>query len=187
MRSSASSNAERAYHPAGGRTPVARTPRRETGGTPATVVTAAGGGHARERALQDPGLKDYVRCPFYIGTISWNPWWNGWLAGRPYKRPPPTLVTRDASPFHVLDQKYHRLIFSCDDQKQRLGDCIGKGAFGSVYKAFNWGTGEAVAVKQIKLGDLPKSELRMIEVNTPPFFFTIVGSERYLQQYKSGV
>ncbi|RDL38065.1 Cell division control protein-like protein 15 [Venustampulla echinocandica] len=45
----------------------------------------------------------------------------------------------------------------------RLGECLGKGAFGSVYKAFNWGTGEAVAVKQIKLGDLPKSELRMIE------------------------
>lgn len=33
-----------------------------------------------------------------------------------------------------------------------------------MYKAFNWGTGEAVAVKQIKLADLPKSELRMIEV-----------------------
>ena len=47
---------------------------------------------------------------------------------------------------------------------QRLGECLGKGAFGSVYKAFNWGTGEAVAIKQIKLGDLPKSELRMIEV-----------------------
>lgn len=47
---------------------------------------------------------------------------------------------------------------------QRLGECLGKGAFGSVYKAFNWGTGEAVAVKQIKLADLPKSELRMIEV-----------------------
>jgi serine/threonine protein kinase len=46
---------------------------------------------------------------------------------------------------------------------QRLGECLGKGAFGSVYKAFNWGTGEAVAIKQIKLGDLPKSELRMIE------------------------
>ncbi|KAE8453022.1 hypothetical protein EG329_012209 [Mollisiaceae sp. DMI_Dod_QoI] len=45
----------------------------------------------------------------------------------------------------------------------RLGECLGKGAFGSVYKAFNWGTGEAVAVKQIKLGDLPKSELRNIE------------------------
>ncbi|RFU77239.1 ste ste11 cdc15 kinase [Trichoderma arundinaceum] len=45
----------------------------------------------------------------------------------------------------------------------RLGECIGKGAFGSVYKAFNWGTGEAVAIKQIKLTDVPKSELRMIE------------------------
>ncbi|EHK39492.1 hypothetical protein TRIATDRAFT_231437 [Trichoderma atroviride IMI 206040] len=45
----------------------------------------------------------------------------------------------------------------------RLGECLGKGAFGSVYKAFNWGTGEAVAIKQIKLTDLPKSELRMME------------------------
>jgi serine/threonine protein kinase len=47
---------------------------------------------------------------------------------------------------------------------QTLGECLGKGAFGSVYKAFNWGTGAAVAVKQIKTGNLPKSELRMIEV-----------------------
>ncbi|KAI0179538.1 cell division control protein [Hypoxylon sp. FL1284] len=70
------------------RTP--NTPRREGGG--------------RERALQDPGLRDY-----------------------------------------------------------RLGECLGKGAFGAVYKAIHWGTGEAVAVKQIKLDNLPKSELRMIE------------------------
>ncbi|KAI8306436.1 Cytokinesis protein [Colletotrichum sp. SAR11_59] len=52
---------------------------------------------------------------------------------------------------------------SIERQYHRLGECLGKGAFGSVYKAFNWGTGEAVAVKQIKLADLPKSELRMIE------------------------
>lgn len=42
---------------------MSRTPRREAAaaGTPTTVVAAAAaGGHARERALQDPGLKDYV-------------------------------------------------------------------------------------------------------------------------------
>ena len=47
---------------------------------------------------------------------------------------------------------------------QQLGDCLGKGAFGSVFRALNMGTGETVAVKQVKLADLPKSELRVITV-----------------------
>lgn len=42
---------------------------------------------------------------------------------------------------------------------------MGKGAFGSVYRALNWGTGETVAVKQVRLADLPKSELRVIMVS----------------------
>lgn len=47
---------------------------------------------------------------------------------------------------------------------KQLGDCLGKGAFGSVFRALNMGTGETVAVKQVKLADLPKSELRVITV-----------------------
>jgi hypothetical protein len=87
------------------------------------------GGAGKDKAVQDPGLKDYVSIRSQKG------------------------------------ETYLGLYM-----EQRLGECLGKGAFGSVYKAFNWGTGEAVAVKQIKLGDLPKSELRMIEVGCWPYF-----------------
>ena len=48
--------------------------------------------------------------------------------------------------------------------EQQLGDCLGKGAFGSVYRALNWGTGETVAIKQVRLADLPKTELKSMMV-----------------------
>ncbi|KAJ3050055.1 hypothetical protein HK097_008947 [Rhizophlyctis rosea] len=44
----------------------------------------------------------------------------------------------------------------------QLGDCIGKGAFGSVYSGLNIETGEVVAIKQIRLANIPKSELGLI-------------------------
>lgn len=50
-----------------------------------------------------------------------------------------------------------------------------------MYKAFNWGTGEAVAIKQIKLTDLPKSELRMIEVRFLGSHHTAILSHCVLQ------
>ncbi|KAK6073529.1 hypothetical protein SCUP515_06864 [Seiridium cupressi] len=96
---STSSTGERQYHAAANGKPAVVAARHER--TPGTPRKESSG---RERALQDPGLKDY-----------------------------------------------------------RLGESLGKGAFGAVYKAIHWGTGEAVAVKQIKLSNLPKSELRMIE------------------------
>lgn len=48
------------------------------------------------------------------------------------------------------------------DCVQQLGDCLGRGAFGSVYRALKWSTGETVAIKQVRLADLPKSELNVI-------------------------
>ncbi|CAG8463672.1 17327_t:CDS:2 [Racocetra persica] len=48
------------------------------------------------------------------------------------------------------------------NSKPQLGECLGKGAVSSVYRALNWETGEAVAVKQIKLSSIPKSELTFI-------------------------
>lgn len=52
-------------------------------------------------------------------------------------------------------------------QNYQIGDCLGKGAFGSVYRALNWSTGETVAVKQIQLSDIPKSHLGDIMVRFP--------------------
>ncbi|CAG8436424.1 2710_t:CDS:2 [Ambispora gerdemannii] len=54
---------------------------------------------------------------------------------------------------------------SLDKHKLQLGDCLGRGAFGSVYHAINWENGEAFAVKQVKLSNIPESELdREIEL-----------------------
>ncbi|KAG0263128.1 hypothetical protein BG011_009230 [Mortierella polycephala] len=43
-----------------------------------------------------------------------------------------------------------------------LGNCIGKGAFGSVWRGLNLDTATTVAVKQINLSDIPSAELANI-------------------------
>ena len=48
------------------------------------------------------------------------------------------------------------------DIPQQLGPCLGRGAFGSVYRSLNWTTGETVAIKQVRLVDMPKAELNVI-------------------------
>ncbi|KAH7325766.1 septation protein H [Stachybotrys elegans] len=95
----------------------------------------------------------------------------GPTSDRPYQpngRPSAVVVSRErngipGTPSRKDKQRESSAVQDPGLKDYRLGECLGKGAFGSVYKAFNWGTGEAVAVKQIKLADLPKSELRMIE------------------------
>ncbi|KAJ3732323.1 kinase-like domain-containing protein, partial [Lentinula guzmanii] len=47
-------------------------------------------------------------------------------------------------------------------RSQQLGDSLGKGAFGQVYRALNWATGETVAIKQISLNNIPASQLSSI-------------------------
>lgn len=66
---------------------------------------------------------------------------------------------------------------------QQLGDSLGKGAFGQVYRSYNplwcqrlpyirllgalnWATGETVAIKEIQLSNIPKSEIGQIMVST---------------------
>ncbi|KAI0718192.1 kinase-like protein [Cerioporus squamosus] len=44
----------------------------------------------------------------------------------------------------------------------QLGDSLGKGAFGQVYRALNWATGETVAIKEIQLSNIPRSEIGQI-------------------------
>jgi serine/threonine protein kinase len=48
-----------------------------------------------------------------------------------------------------------------------MGPSLGKGAFGAVYKALNWLTGEAVAIKQVRTENLGAAELKniMIEID----------------------
>ncbi len=40
-----------------------------------------------------------------------------------------------------------------------MGNCIGKGQFGSVYRALNLSTGQMVAVKRIRLEGLKEDEI----------------------------
>ena len=46
-------------------------------------------------------------------------------------------------------------------------ELLGRGAFGSVYKALDLNTGGAVAIKQISLSNIPAAELPSIMVRRP--------------------
>lgn len=77
-----------------------------------------------------------------------------------------SLIFHSSPPLYLESLSNHdanHLIYLLADQQ--LGDCLGRGAFGQVYRGLNWTTGETVAVKQIQLGNIPKSELGEIMVS----------------------
>lgn len=45
---------------------------------------------------------------------------------------------------------------------QQLGNCIGRGQFGAVYRALNLNTGQMVAVKRIGLDGLKEDEISQL-------------------------
>ncbi|MCO5549575.1 hypothetical protein L7F22_003047 [Adiantum nelumboides] len=71
-------------------------------------------------------------------------------------------LTRD--PTSVKPSK-HRLILTEEgkaDVTLQLGNCIGRGQFGSVYRALNLNTGQMVAVKRIKLNNRSEDEVTQL-------------------------
>lgn len=52
-----------------------------------------------------------------------------------------------------------------------LGDEIGKGAHGRVYKALDLENGDFVAIKQVSLGNIHQEDLNIIMVVIRQFFF----------------
>ncbi|KAJ1978346.1 Protein kinase of the Mitotic Exit Network [Dimargaris xerosporica] len=52
-------------------------------------------------------------------------------------------------------------------QQYQLGDCIGKGAFGTVYRGLNLENGQVVAVKQIPLRSVPRASAHPAAAGAP--------------------
>jgi hypothetical protein len=73
------------------------------------------------------------------------------------------LVVREDGkpPTHFVRLLFVRLLesFLVDLLLQQLGNCIGRGQFGSVYRALNLNTGQMVAVKRIRLEGLKEEEV----------------------------
>ncbi|GAN08564.1 conserved hypothetical protein [Mucor ambiguus] len=71
---------------------------------------------------------------------------------------------------HQEDEESGRKLALCDEDgvvvaNYQLGNCIGKGQFGSVYRTLDLATGEVVAVKQVKVDDEELYKDMMKEVN----------------------
>jgi serine/threonine protein kinase len=64
-----------------------------------------------------------------------------------------------------------------------LGDEIGKGAYGRVYKGLDLENGDFVAIKQVSLENIPQEDLNIIMVS---FFFTYYHAQELTNCVKCG-
>ncbi|POW05234.1 hypothetical protein PSTT_09862 [Puccinia striiformis] len=60
---------------------------------------------------------------------------------------------------HSKPEPTHQMANTASLPDYQLGEVLGRGAFGCVFRALNWCTGETVAVKQVGLSNIPRSEL----------------------------
>ncbi|UJO24802.1 Cytokinesis protein sepH [Fulvia fulva] len=132
----------RATHGQRGSVPVAQSRT----STPKHTTNTAGSGGIRSAKVRGSSDKE-----------------NGSDAGhvRPARRRSSVLAMREKLPSKDgTAQRHAKEVEGLKDYQ--LGQCLGRGAFGSVYAALNWSTGETVAIKQIRLSDMPKTELNVI-------------------------
>ncbi|KAK5746412.1 Protein kinase of the Mitotic Exit Network [Elasticomyces elasticus] len=133
------------------RRPPSAAAVRGNGGTPAAKVTGTGRVKAgkekeKENGTVVGGKGKVVSTSRRQSSAS--------LMGRDKQPSKDGMAQRNAKEveglkdFQVMDEA---------NVKQQLGDILGRGAFGSVYRALNWSTGETVAIKQISLSHLQQT------------------------------
>ncbi|WVQ71059.1 hypothetical protein IAR50_000584 [Cryptococcus sp. DSM 104548] len=79
-----------------------------------------------------------------------------------------SMLSREASPSSPVksprtSQSLQVLEFHEEGQpvvRYQLGNCIGRGQFGSVYRSLNLGTGQMSAIKRIRLFGMPENEVK---------------------------
>lgn len=97
---------------------------------------------------------------------------------------PAVRVSRERMPLASREGSVQQRAQDVEGLKDyRLGECLGKGAFGSVYKSLCMDTGETVAIKQVDITELPKNELKSIMVRSSypsaaNLVLTIINSSR---------
>ncbi|WVQ85452.1 hypothetical protein IAT38_007617 [Cryptococcus sp. DSM 104549] len=74
-------------------------------------------------------------------------------------------LSRETSATGAMRSSHHLQVIEFREQgspvvKYQLGNCIGRGQFGSVYRSLNLGTGQMAAIKRIRLHGMPEAEVK---------------------------